>query len=325
MQEFVIRRSWPFEHLGDITVQIDAQPGQSASWLLRLAVIAALSASANLSGADLSGANLRSANLRSADLSGADLRSADLRARTSAARTSGARTSAARTSGARTSGARTSVARTSGRGPQERGPQWRGPQWRGPQERGPQERGPQERDLRSADLRSADLRSADLSGADLSGADLRSADLRSADLSGADLRSADLRSADLSGADLRSAENKELACWPGYQIPQEGTLIVWKKLEGGHLAKLQIPAKAQRTATPIGRKCRASEAKVLAILTYAGEPIAKGAKVASTHNHRFTYEVGAVVKPELPYDGSPWVECTSGIHFFLTREEAAAY
>jgi hypothetical protein len=211
MQEFVIRRSWPFEHLGDITVQIDAQPGQSASWLLRLAVIAALSASANLSGADLRSANLRSANLRSADLSGANLRSADL------------------------------------------------------------------------------------------------------------------RSADLSGANLRSAENKELACWPGYQIPQEGTLIVWKKLEGGHLAKLQIPAKAQRTATPIGRKCRASEAKVLAILTYAGEPIAKGAKVASTHNHRFTYEVGAVVKPELPYDGSPWVECTSGIHFFLTREEAAAY
>jgi len=166
---------------------------------------------------------------------------------------------------------------------------------------------------------------ADLSRANLSGADLSRANLSYANLSGANLSGANLSRANLSYANLSGAVNPDQATFSGYQIPQEGALVVWKKLKDGYVAKLQIPAKAQRTATPIGRKCRASEAKVLAIFDIDGAPLKKGAEVASQHDCTFMYAVGAVVRPREPYDGSPWRECTSGIHFFLTREEAEAY
>ena len=197
-------------------------------------------------------------------------------------------------------------------------------------------------DLRSANLRGADLRGAYLSGADLTGADLtgaylRGADLRSANLTGADLRSAylsgaylsgayltganltgaDLTGAYLSGANLRSAnlrsanlkDVRELF----YQIPQEGELIVWKAVEGG-VCKLRIPPEAKRTATPIGRKCRAEWVEVL-------EAPEDG---RGLHDSAVIYRAGEVVRPD-KYDPDPRWECTHGIHFFQTREEAEAY
>ena len=157
-------------------------------------------------------------------------------------------------------------------------------------------------DLTGADLRSANLRGADLRGAYLSGADLTGADLTGAYLRGADLRSANLRSANLK--DVR-----ELF----YQIPQEGELIVWKAVEGG-VCKLRIPPEAKRTATPIGRKCRAEWVEVL-------EAPEDG---RGLHDSRVIYRPGEVVRPD-KYDPDPRVECTHGIHFFQTREEAEAY
>jgi hypothetical protein len=175
-----------------------------------------------------------------------------------------------------------------------------------------------------ADLSRANLSGADLSGADLSGANLRYADLRGANLSGANLSGADLRGANLSGANLSGADCQETR-WPGFQIPQEGSLIVWKKLYGGYLAKLQISASARRTATPTSRKCRASAAKVLRIETPAGVEVSGDFTPRSQHLADFCYRKGAVVKPSEPFNDDIRVECASGIHFFLSREEAAAY
>jgi len=39
---------------------------------------------------------------------------------------------------------------------------------------------------------------------------------------------------------------------------------------------------------------------------------------------KFEYKVGEVVMPS-SFDEDPWLECGSGIHFFLTRTEAEAY
>ena len=153
-----------------------------------------------------------------------------------------------------------------------------------------------------------------LLGACLLAAFASGADLSGANLSGADLRSANLRSADLT-------EAKHLF----FQIPQEGDLFAWKKLFGGVIAKLLIPATAKRTATPIGRKCRAEEAKVLALFSRDGVELPEDAVVSSNHDYGFTYRVGQVVKPTAPYDGDIRVECTSGIHFYVTREEAEAH
>ena len=171
-------------------------------------------------------------------------------------------------------------------------------------------------DLRWADLRGADLRGADLQGADLQGADLQGADLRRADLRRADLRRADLRWADLQGADLRWAENADFAV-ALVTITPEGDIIGWKKLADGLIAKLLIPANAKRS-NATGRKCRAEFAKVLEI--WDGELSVKTGR--SDYDNSFIYKVGKIAKPTEPFDENRWEECSTGIHFFITRVEA---
>ena len=164
-------------------------------------------------------------------------------------------------------------------------------------------------DLCRANLRGADLSEANLREACLSGANLREANLRGACLSGAYLSWADLRGANLRGADLREAY-LEGAKFPAFQIPQEGELIVWKKTDAG-VCKLRIPPNAKRTASIIGRKCRAEFVEVLEA----------PAKAISSYDGKTLYEVGKTIYPD-EYNDDPRVECTHGIHFFLTKEEA---
>jgi hypothetical protein len=195
--------------------------------------------------------------------------------------------------------------------------------------------------LRSADLRSANLSGADLRSADLSGANLRSANLRSADLSGADLRSADLsgadlRSANLSGANLRSANlsgaNLRSADLPQLLIAQltitpVGEFTAWKKVistEGKSIiARLLIPAEAARSNST-GRKCRAEKAVVVGFETVTGEELPSDFVAWSKHDNSFKYEVGKILIPD-SWDTNRWEECSHGIHFFITREEAEDY
>ena len=160
--------------------------------------------------------------------------------------------------------------------------------------------------LSGANLSGADLYGANLSGADLYGANLSGANLSGANLSGANLSGANLSGADLSGADLSGARN----LW--FQVPQEGELIVWKKLKGGVIAKLRVPPEARRTATPVGRKCRAEFVEVI-----EGEGV-------SMHDGVTIYSAGQTVRPDR-FDDDVRAECRPGIHFFLTREEAEAY
>jgi hypothetical protein len=169
-------------------------------------------------------------------------------------------------------------------------------------------------------MRGADLRGADLRSADLSGADLRSADLSGADLRGADLRSAYMRGADLRGADLRSAIGADLAISKTRILPQ-GSLIGWKKCSGGCIVKLRIPEEAKRSHA-FGRKCRAECAEVLEVTGPRG---GKLQEAVSSYDSEFTYRVGQVVKPSNGFCEDWTDECASGIHFFITREEAEAY
>ena len=179
-------------------------------------------------------------------------------------------------------------------------------------------------DLRSADLRSANLRSANLRYSDLRSANLRSANLRYSDLSYSDLSYSDLSSVNLSSANLRSANlvkvihNEETAHF-AQACPEEGAFIGWKKASGC-IVKLQITAKALRSSATT-RKCRCSEAKVLAI--YDGKKKVK--KTTSSYDPSMVYEVGKIIKPKEAFDKNRWEECSSGIHFFLTREEAESW
>jgi hypothetical protein len=88
-------------------------------------------------------------------------------------------------------------------------------------------------------------------------------------------------------------------------------LIGWKKLQGGVIARLLIPKTAQRVGGLAGRKCRCEFAIVL---EGDGKSIHNGTE----------YKAGAEVKPD-EYDPNPLVECSHGIHFFITRQEAEDY
>ena len=199
-------------------------------------------------------------------------------------------------------------------------------------------------DLRGADLRGAnlyqvdlcgaDLYRADLTGADLCGADLRGANLCEVNLRGANLREADLRGADLRGvnlyeANLRGAENIPTYVCP-LVCPEEGSFIGFKKAiifnsdipDDSHvIVKLKILENAKRSSATT-RKCRCSEAEVISITSLNGNYSLT--KAFSAFNPDFMYEVGKIVAVD-NFDENRWNECSTGIHFFITRDEAVNY
>jgi len=162
-------------------------------------------------------------------------------------------------------------------------------------------------DLSEADLRESNLSEANLSGADLYGADLYGANLRGVNLSGADLRWADLRGANLYGAKIGPKTVNMFQI-----VPQVGSFRAFKKLRNGTICELEIPATSRRVGGLVGRKCRASEAKVI-----SGNGV-------SHFDPNFIYKKGGTVKVA-DFDPDPGIECSRGIHFFLTRSEAEAF
>ena len=167
----------------------------------------------------------------------------------------------------------------------------------------------------------ADLRGADLSGADLSGASLYGADLSDANLSGANLYGADLCSADLIGAKLDDVEYNHKTGFFALQCPEEGSFIGYKKA-CNHIIKLEILPDAKRSSATT-RKCRCSSAKVLSITTLDGQDDGTQT-VSSDYDNSFEYHVGEIVRVD-DFDDNRWRECSRGIHFFMTRDEAVRY
>ena len=195
-------------------------------------------------------------------------------------------------------------------------------------------------DLSNANLTGADLSHACLLGANLTGAhlsyawlsfanlslaNLRGADLTKANMMGADLRSANVRGADLRSADVRGAEGAGLIMAQTRILPDGGDVIGWKKAwtvdDQPIIVKLLIPSDAQRS-NAMGRECRASEARVLDLQDLAGHSIATVAH--SAHDPEFAYRLGETVESD-GFNPDRWVECTDGIHFFITRIEAVEY
>ena len=247
----------------------------------------------NLSGADLKYANLYGANLYDADLYGADLYGANL----GCADLRDADLRSADLKGAYLKGANLSGA-----------------------------------DLRSADLRSANLWDADLRCANLSGANLGCADLRDADLRDVNLRDVNLGCVDLSGADLKDADlsganlwDADLSCVKNIffpmACPEKGSFIAFKKA-GCYIIELFIPSNAKRCSAT-SRKCRCSKAKVISITTLSGDKT-NITEVHSNYDPNFIYKLGEYVEVK-NFDDNRWNECSTGIYFFITRQEAVNY
>ena len=176
--------------------------------------------------------------------------------------------------------------------------------------------------LIGADLSRANLCRANLRGADLIQADLREVNLSDAYLIGADLSYAYLIGADLSraklcGADLYIAKLD----WP-LVCPEKGSFVGYKKCRDNLIVELEIPENALRSSATTG-KCRCSKAKVLSITDLDGSEVNVEYAV-SQKDSGFLYKVGEVVSVD-NFDTNRLNECSTGIHFFMTREEAIRY
>lgn len=172
-------------------------------------------------------------------------------------------------------------------------------------------------DVRAAVIEAVKAR-ANLARAYLVGANLARANLARANLADADLADANLARANLAHANLARAKNAGIAIAITRILPDEGPIIGWKKARDGRIVKLEITSDAKRSHA-MGRKCRADKAIVLAIYDRDGT---EHAEAVSCYDHRFVYRFGETITPTTPFDEDMWNECSTGIHFYVTRLEA---
>ena len=176
--------------------------------------------------------------------------------------------------------------------------------------------------LSGAELYGACLIGANLSGADLSGANLCCTDLYGANLIGANLSEADLSGANLYEADLSGANLYEAKIDYPMICPEKGSFTGYKKCKNGLIVELSIPEDALRSSATT-RKCRCSKAKVISITNLDGSK-SEETEAISNRDNSFVYKLEETV--EVPdFDPNRWNECSTGIHFFMTKEEALNY
>nr|DAG84204.1 MAG TPA: hypothetical protein [Caudoviricetes sp.] len=135
---------------------------------------------------------------------------------------------------------------------------------------------------------------------------------------------ADLSGANLSDADLSDTKANERTAMYHLACPEEGAFIGFKKCNGAEecvLVKLEIPEDAKRSSATT-RKCRCSKAKVISITGIVTRQ--EYNEAFSQHDKKFVYRVGETVVPD-SFDEDRWNECSNGIHFFITKQEAIDY
>ena len=147
------------------------------------------------------------------------------------------------------------------------------------------------------------------------------ANLCSADLCGADLCCADLCCADLYGAKLDNIRYGDTTSFFALQCPEKGAFIGYKKARS-KIIELEICADALRSSAT-SRKCRCSKAKVLSITNIDGSDSGI-TEIESNYDPNFIYRIGDIISVN-NFDADRWHECSTGIHFFITRNEAAMY
>ena len=174
--------------------------------------------------------------------------------------------------------------------------------------------------LSDADLRGADLRGANLMGANLSNTNLNNTNLSDTDISDADLRGTNLWDTDLSNTNLKNVKTNINTIGYNLACPEEGSFIGYKRASGC-MVKLLILDDAKRSSATT-YKCRCDKAKVLDIENaYTGEKIEE---TKSNYDPKFIYRVGEIVTVE-DFDDNRWNECSTGIHFFVNKENALNY
>ncbi len=158
-------------------------------------------------------------------------------------------------------------------------------------------------------------------GADFRGADLSSGNFRYANLNGANLGGANCYYALFEYTKLDDVVYDDSTQFFKLRCPEIGGFVAYKKCVDGRIVTLYIPKDALRTSAT-GITCRASKAKVLMIESFEGDERFEIAY--SLVKEDFIYQVGEVVVAE-NFNEDRWMDSTTGIHFFMTKEEAKGY
>jgi len=205
----------------------------------------------------------------------------------------------------------------------------------------------QDMDLSGSNLTDIDFSHSDfvnvkLSGADLSrsilhhtsfspGCSFQGANFQDADISGAIFRYCDFSNTNMAGANLYCSSfehanmdnitTDETTRYYKMRCPETGAFLGYKRCFNDLLVQLLIPADARRSSGT-SDACRCDKAKVLTIKSF---DLKKNMEEAwSVVDDDFVYHIGEYVSvPDFNEDR--WIESTTGIHFWMTREEAYSY
>lgn len=180
--------------------------------------------------------------------------------------------------------------------------------------------------LDGTNFQNSSVENALFDGVSLRGANFREANLRTASFRYCDMRDCDIRGADLFGAVLEYAkldgiQDDEHTKWFRLHCPEKGAFLGYKKCVNDRMVQLLIPADARRTSATLP-SCRCDKAKVLTIKSFDFEQNFEEAW--SLVDENFVYKRGEWVEVK-NFNEDRWMDSTTGIHFWMTREEAEAY
>ena len=186
-------------------------------------------------------------------------------------------------------------------------------------------------DLSNINFSNVNFENSDLENTLLDECNFINANLQNTNLKGASLRRSDLRGANISGANLYAAvlENAlldnvvsdEKTLYFSLHCPKSGAFIGYKKCVNDLIVKLLIPSDALRVSSTL-RCCRCSKAKVLEISNFNKTEFYSEAW--SLVDNDFCYKIGEWVVVE-NFNKDRWFDSTTGIHFWMTRDEAKKY
>ena len=91
----------------------------------------------------------------------------------------------------------------------------------------------------------------------------------------------------------------------------------------GVLVCLEVGPDVPRLNAIGSRKCRAASALVIGCYSSTGDMVPE-ARTVPANGQPLIYRTGEVVVPDR-FDDDIRVECSHGIHFFITKAEAEAY
>lgn len=179
--------------------------------------------------------------------------------------------------------------------------------------------------LDNANLKHVNLLNVNLEHSNLQNTNLESAVLCKVNFSDANIRGANFCNAVLENVSFENVYHDENTIFFALQCPEEGSFIGYKKAinkdEEFVIVKLQITEDAKRSSAT-SRKCRCSKAKVLSITSIEGKIEYDSAHAC--YDRSFVYKVGEIVEVT-NFNEDRWLECSTGIHFFITRDEAVQY